>query len=219
MIGIMLVVLMVVFTIVMYYFIVQQQSVNVHFKFFHEPSPDRIISYYRKNYAAMRKFKDKDAHEAYSIALVHVYYGDFNVAEDLIEGIDWDERSFMMQSMHMSMKALLAFMRDKDYQEGLRLSLIAQSLAHQMPEDARTKLNEEFHSIYVDVGILLAEGPKESAIQHLESRFEHASFYVKLLIAGCLAKVYGVLGRTEDQKMMLDYCQETAPYCKGIQEL
>lgn len=186
---------------------------NNHFK---NESPDQLINYYDKMFKKT-KVEDKDAFLAYNKALVYCYYGVFEKAIELIDKIDWDKRVPYIQSLELSIRALINYIKPEDYKEGLRLSLLSKELGHFSNKVIGSDKSKEFYEAYVHMGELLSGNTNDTLIiRNLEEQFQSTAFYPKALIAWCLANTYNKLGMHEKSKEMMDYCKQTVPYCKPL---
>lgn len=198
-----------------FYFYKKKSVKNSLQKYFQYETPEFLIDYYDKIYK-MRKMRDKDAWLVYNKALAYCYYGEFDIASSIMTTVDWNNRVPYIQSLELSIRALIHYLKHDNYKEGLRLSIIMQKLGDFSANVPGSTKARDFFEIYIQIGELLSGNIRENTIEGLEMKFENSPFYPKVLIAWGLANTYKKLSMNDKMEGMLNYCKKLVPYCKPL---
>lgn len=184
-------------------------------RYFQYNSPIPLIEYYSKSFT-QSNIQDKEVWLAYNKALVLCYYGRFAEAIQSLNDINWEQKVPYIQSLEISIKILIEYLKPGDYKEGLRLSYIIQRLGEITVDIPGSKETKDFYETYIEIGELLNGNIKDATIKSLEEKFERTQFYPRLLIAWCLAKVYKEIGNTELSSQKIKYVKSAIPFCQPL---
>ena len=194
----------------------RQKVVGELERFLKYESPDPLIEYYGKVYN-LSKVQDKEIWLTYNIALVLCYYGRFDEAMQSLNVVDWEVQKIpYIQSLEVSIRALIEYLKPGNYREGLRLSYVMQRLGEINANVPGMKEAQDFYETYIEIGELLSGNIKEATIEKLEEKFKRTQLYPKLLIAWCLTRVYKDMGKSELSDEKASYIRSMAPYCKPL---
>ena len=91
-----------------------------------------------------------------------------------------------------------------------------QKLGNISADELAVNQTKEFYDTYIEIGELLTGNVKEDLLQSLEVKFNGTRFFLKLLIAWCLAKTYLSLDDKDKSDKYIAYCIDSAPYCKPL---
>lgn len=186
-----------------------RNDLQTYFKY---PTSERLLAYYDRMFS-IRSVEDNEVWLAYNKALVCSYYGEFEKALEFLKKIKWDNKIPYIQSLEISIRALINYLKPEDYQEGLRLSIVAQNMGQMSSKIPGSEKSKEFYQAYIEIGELLSGNVNEDIIRSLESKFDSSPFYPKVLIAWCLSNIYKKLDLTEKAEMMRNYCISKVPHC------
>lgn len=149
----------------------------------------------------------------YLKALAFCYYGCFDDATETINKVNWDKEESGHRSYSLIISALICYLQDGDYREGLRLSRIAHKIQESYGKPYANNYSLSFVTTMVNIGTLLNEESSHNDIENLEKMLKNVEPSQCLLIAWCLSIVYKKLGNDSKSKEYRDYCRDTAPYC------
>lgn len=183
--------------------------------YFKSTSADLFIDQYKHIFSKKKLFtQDYEVWDCYFKSIIYCYYGCFDEASEVIGKINWNSKHSFLQSLEISINALIHYLRDGDYVEGLRLFRIAKTLRGENSGYLLSNADDEFVIICIDIGHLLTEEINLKAVENLEQKFKKVSIFQKILIAWCLSKVYKKMNRDKDSNDYIEYCRNTAPHCR-----
>jgi hypothetical protein len=147
---------------------------------------------------------------------VYCYYGEFEKAIELLSKIEWNDKIPYLQSLELTIRVLICYLKNNDYMEGLRLSAVAQRLGEVTGNYPGVSKSSDFFDTYIQIGELLTGNYTDNAIDKLEERFKKSPLFPKVLIAWCLSNVYTKMNMEEKAIIMKDYCKKIVPHCKPL---
>ena len=202
------------FATVMLIAIILQTKGNIQ-RYFKFEIPNKLIEYYDKLFKNAEMIQDKDALVCYSKAIVYCYYGEFDKALELMDKINWNDRVPYVQSFKVLIDALICYLRDNNYEEGLRLSITAQKLAETSKNFLGSSIGKDSYNTYIQVGELLIGNDNVDYLNEIEIKFQRTkNFMQKVLVGWCLSIVYTRMNKLDKANKMEDYCKKEVPYCK-----
>lgn len=186
-------------------------------KYFLNETPEQLLNYYDNIYKRNKiKIADSDVSLNYIKSVICCYYGEFDKCREIIEEIDWEKRSPYIQSLELSVGALLCYLQSQNYKEGRRLSIISEQLGNMSDKVPGSQKTKSLYEVYVQIGEALNGNLDDKIIDNLEQQFNKSPILVKLLIGWGLSKAYDQLNMQEKSKEKLEYCRKAAPYCKPL---
>ncbi|CDH91524.1 putative transmembrane protein [Clostridium botulinum B str. Eklund 17B (NRP)] len=207
------IIISIVFAIGFFYFKRNKSNEYINRGFQYETSKE-LLKYYDNVFSKhITNISDQDAWLTYSKCLVCCYYGEFDKAMQILNGINWSSKSPYIQSLELSIKALMCYLQSKDYKEGLRLSMLSQQLGHASNNISGNKKTQSFYESYILVGELLNGNIESNIIVSLEGKYNESPVLVKLLIGHCLSKVYIKMNMKEKAEEKIRFCKKIAPHC------
>ena len=202
------------FLIISYAFSFKNVNRNIE-NYFRSESPDKLVNYYIKTINT--KTQDRDVMLFFSNSIVYCYYGDFDKAMELLKDIKWNEKVPFLQAFEYLAKAQISYLRDKNFNEGLRLSLIAQQLSLTSKKYPGINTSNEGFDTYIQVGKILLDHNDQYILNELEAKFKNTKFFIqKVFIAWCLSIVYMMNQMNDHAQEMNEYCKKAVPYCKPM---
>lgn len=197
-------------------FSVRKKAKNLIEKYFKNESPDKLLNYFENSLNRSKKLQDKEVWICYNKSLVCCYYGEFDRAIEFLGEIDWNDKVPYLQSLEISIKALIYYLKGDNYGEGLRLSIIAQRLGEVSGNYPGVSKSRDFFDTYIQIGELLSGNYSSKVIDNLEEKFKKSPLFLNILIAWCLSNVYTKMSTEEKAITMRDYCEKTVPHCKPL---
>ena len=183
-----------------------------------EPTPEKLIKYYKKT---LKKSVDDNsfAITAYSISMAHCFWGNFDIANEVMTAVNWEHKPDMFKIYPFLLKAIVIYLKEDNYLEGLRLVRKAKEYTtFTMKFPGRAK-DENALSTYIEIGQILSGVCSYDIVSELDRKFNSSPYItIKLLTAWGLANAYKQLHNTEKEAEMLGFCRENAPYCKILHE-
>lgn len=184
-------------------------------KYFKNNTPDKLIEFFDKQ-QKRTTIENKEAAFAYNKALTYCYYGYFENAIELMSEVDWNSKPPIIQSLEISIDSLICYLKQENYEEGLRLSKIALNLSNVSKAFPGSSKSREVFEMYVEIGEILTGNTKESYIFSLENKFKKLPIFPKIIIAWGIANAYEQIGEKEKADAMLKYCINQAPFCEVL---
>lgn len=189
----------------------QKNDVDRYFK---NETSEQLLNYFDNIYKKRNsKMPDKDAALAYTKSVICCYYGEFDKAKGFMQEVNWEKRSPNIQSLELSLRALICYLETQNYREGLRLSIISQQLGAVSNKVPGSEKSQKFYETYIQIGEILNGDIDNSVINDLEQEFDDSPILIKLLIGFSLSKAYNQINMPEKATEKLDYCKKAAPYC------
>lgn len=211
-----LIIISIVVAIGFFYFKRNKSRKYINRGFQYETSRE-LLKYYDNIFSKqIPNLSDQDAWLTYSKCVACCYYGEFDKAMQMLNGISWNTKSPYIQSLELSIKALVCYLQSKDYKEGLRLSMLAQQLGHVPNQVPGNKKTQSFYESYILVGELLNGNIESNIIVSLEGKYNESPMLVKLLIGYCLSKVYMKMNMTEKAEEKIQFFKQIAPHCRPL---
>ncbi|MBO8173375.1 MAG: hypothetical protein H0Z33_16025 [Bacillaceae bacterium] len=155
---------------------------------------------------------------AYHSALSYLLYGQFQQALAEMNKINWEEQEPLFQSFNLNIQSLNHYLNTKDYQEGLRLARKAKASASVSSVYPGQQKSAQTYQAYVDVGLILTNQASEEQIKNVQQVFNKLPVIPKLIIAWGLAVYYKNHNQMDKASEMINFCQQSAPYCRPLHE-
>lgn len=198
------------------FFVFSYRNVNKNIEgYFRNESPDKLINYYMKTINT--KTQDRDVMLCFCNSIVYCYYGYFDKAMESLKDINWNEKVPFLQAFEYLTKAQISYLRDKNFDEGLRLSLIAKQLSITSNKYPGVNTSNDSFDTYIQVGKLLLDHNDQYILSELEVKFKNTKFFIqKVFIAWCLSIVYLMNQMRDKSQEMNEYCKKSVPYCRPM---
>ncbi|MDD7795551.1 hypothetical protein [Clostridium sp. 'White wine YQ'] len=214
--GGILIIIIIVISVVLIYFIRNKGKENISKRFQNETSAE-LLQYYDKIYSNLAPtLKDKDAMLIYSKCVVCCYYGEFDKVEQMLNEINWSFRISYIQSLEISIKALICYLQTENYNEGIRLSILSKQLGSVSDNVPGGNKTQNFYETYIQIGELLNGSIDNNIIESLEGKYKESPILIKPLIAYCLSKTYMKMNMKEKAGEKIQYCKQVMPNCKPL---
>ena len=210
--SILLIALLLLFIFFMFTYRNVNRNIEIYFR---SESPDKLVNYYTKTINI--KTQDRDVMLCFCKSIVYCYYGYFDKVMESLRGINWNEKVPFLQAFEYLTMAQISYLRDKDFNEGLRLSLIAKQLSVTSNKYPGVNTGNDSFDTYIHVGEILINHKDHYRLNELEEKFKNTKFFIqKVLIAWCLSTVYIKNQMYDKAKEMNEYCVKSIPYCKPM---
>lgn len=177
-----------------------------------------LMKYYGAGFGQNRS-PTRNAYLAFSNALACALFGEFDLGEDEINKIKWDELEPIVLAHRSLFFCLRAYMKLGDYERGLAYAQEARMLADVWTifPGARGTLNLIDTTIEIGQALGGLEGTADArALARLEERFPGSFLRLQLIVAWALGTCYQRSGRTAEARKMRESIHRLAPHCLGL---
>ena len=158
-----------------------------------------------------------DALTAYNMSVIHAYYGEFSEARMYIASIDWSNRPGEVAVMEFWALALLHYLDDENFQEGL--SYARQAKAMIPVDDAAPNAFTITQDAYVKVGEVLTKQFDRDVLHVLEGYLDSLQIFPQILIWWALGCGYTQLQEEERAATFFALAKDTAPHCPTFHDI
>jgi len=206
------------------YFYLKKLNLNRADNLLKEDSPDSLIKIYEKMYGNRYMIPENQIPVenrillSYSKAYIYALYGEFDQAQKSMSVIDWENQSVIHQALETKFKALLNYIKIKDYKEGLRLSIMANNLCMASSDSPEFYKIKDSFELYIKIGEILTISISKKELEAFEENLQKVKIFDSIVMAWALSIAYSNIGEADKAIQMKTFCKKNGPYCKPLIE-
>lgn len=155
------------------------------------PGPDALLALIEKSFSQSR-IPDSDAFLAQSRAVALALYGEGQRARAALASIDWPRRPPLIQAAGAASESLIASICDRDFAQGVKKALTAQSLAEIAPGTPGAAASNRFYATVLAFARVLANEEDAAALTALEgaAKVKRLATLQAIALAGLVAHAH-----------------------------
>jgi hypothetical protein len=185
-------------------------------RLFREPTPDRVIEYYRKG---AKHLPNGAASVAYMAATAAALYGEFGRAREELAAVHWESLPPLYQGFRQHVLSLMTALEEKEYSIALRHAESAAALcavSDRFPGAAQSRAALE--STVAACRLLSGQGD-DATIATLEQASRTLPGVAPAFPAWALARHYHAKGVPEEAARHLGVVRSLVPHCAPLSTL